>query len=296
MMRVTQGMISRDLLRQLNNTNSKLYDLQQQLVTGKKITKPSQDPVIASLGIAYRTEVAQINQYSRNMDEVHNWMDNSESALDQANSVLQRIRELTVEASNDTYTDDQRKDIQKEVIQLKEQLVNIVNTKVAGKYIFNGTNTSAPPVTIDASGNVTTAYNANAVQIEVNNGIKIPVNVNPNDAFPPSLFADIQDLEAAIGATPSDGKQIGSFLDKIDQHIDEVVGARAELGARMNRVDMIDNRIGAQKQIAETMMANNEDAQFEQVLVDYQTQLSVQRAALAVGSKIIQPTLVDFLS
>jgi len=295
MMRVTQGMISRDLLRQLNNTNSKLYDLQQQLVTGKKITKPSQDPVIASLGIAYRTEVAQINQYSRNMDEVHNWMDNSESALDQANSVLQRIRELTVEASNDTYTDDQRKDIQKEVSQLKEQLVNIVNTKVAGKYIFNGTNTSAPPVTIDASGNVTTAYNANAVQIEVNNGIKIPVNVNPNDAFPSTLFADIQDLEAALGATPSDGKQIASFLDKIDQHIDEVVGARAELGARMNRVDMIDNRIGAQKQIAETMMANNEDAQFEQVLVDYQTQLSVQRAALAVGSKIIQPTLVDFL-
>jgi flagellar hook-associated protein 3 FlgL len=296
MMRVTQGMISRDLLRQLNNTNSKLYDLQQQLVTGKKITKPSQDPVIASLGIAYRTEVAQINQYSRNMDEVHNWMDNSESALDQANSVLQRIRELTVEASNDTYTDDQRKDIQKEVIQLKEQLVNIVNTKVAGKYIFNGTNTSAPPVTIDASGNVTTAYNANAVQIEVNNGIKIPVNVNPNDVFPQSLFDDIQDLESALTTTPSDGKQIGSFLDKIDQHIDEVVGARAELGARMNRVDMIDNRIGAQKQIAETMMANNEDAQFEQVLVDYQTQLSVQRAALAVGSKIIQPTLVDFLS
>jgi len=295
MMRVTQGMISRDLLRQLNNTNSKLYDLQQQLVTGKKITKPSQDPVIASLGIAYRTEVAQINQYSRNMDEVHNWMDNSESALDQANSVLQRIRELTVEASNDTYTDDQRKDIQKEVIQLKEQLVNIVNTKVAGKYIFNGTNTSAPPVTIDASGNVTTAYNANAVQIEVNNGIKIPVNVNPNDVFPQSLFDDIQDLESALTTTPSDGKQIGSFLDKIDQHIDEVVGARAELGARMNRVDMIDNRIGAQKQIAETMMANNEDAQFEQVLVDYQTQLSVQRAALAVGSKIIQPTLVDFL-
>jgi len=291
-------MLSQDLLRQLNNANSKLSDLQEQLTTGKKISKPSQDPVVASLGIAYRTDVNHVDQYTRNMDQVHSWMDNSDSALNQANSVMQRIRELTVEASNGTYTDDQRKSIDKEVGQLKEQLANIANTQVAGRYIFNGTDTSTKPVQADSTqpGGYSVSANTSDVMIEVGDGIKIPVNVKPSDAFPQDLFKDLSDLETALTKTGSSGTEIGGFLDKIDGHINQLVGARAELGARQNRVDMIDNRLSAQKQTAETMMSNNEDAQFEQVLVDYQTQLSVQRAALAVGSRVIQPTLVDFLS
>jgi flagellar hook-associated protein 3 FlgL len=296
-MRVTQSMMAQDFLRQLNGSYSKLADLQQQLATGKKITRPSQDPVVATLGIAYRTDVAHVDQFTRNMDNVHKWMDNSDAALDQANSVLQRIRELTVEGSNGTYTDDQRKSIQKEVTQLKEQLVTIANTKVGGQYIFNGTDTGNPPVTLNADGTVTTNYGTNPsdVLIEVNDGIKIGVNVNPSQAFPQGLFDNLNGLETALSKTGSSGKEIGDFLDKIDGNISQLVSSRSELGARENRVEMIDNRISSQKQIAETIMSKNEDADFEKVLVEFQTQQSVHRAALAVGAKIIQPTLVDFL-
>lgn len=299
-MRVTQSMMSQDFLRQLNNSTNKLSDLQEQLATGKKITRPSQDPVVASLGIAYRTDVAHVDQFTRNMDEVHKWMDNSDSALDQANSALQRVRELTVQASNDTYTDDQRKSIQKEVAQLKEQLVNIANTNIAGKYIFNGTNTSNPPFSIDNTVQpsvVTTKYgtNPNDVQIEVNDGIKVSVNVNPSQAFPQGLFDDLTNLEKDLTKTGSSGTEIGSYLGNLDNDISQLNASRAELGARENRIDMIDNRLATQKQTAEKAMANNEDADFEKVLVDFQTQQSVHQAALAVGARIIQPTLVDFL-
>lgn len=297
-MRITQSMMSQDLLRNLNSSYNKLSDLQQQLYTGKKISRPSQDPVVASLGIAYRSTVNQVNQYSRNMDEVHKWMDGSDSALDETNSVLQRIRELTVEASNDTYTDDQRQGVQKEVDQLKQQLVNIANTKVGDKYIFNGTKTTEAPVTLNSDGTVTTSYEdakPDDVMIEVNDGIKIGVNVDPSKAFSNDLFKDINDLETALSTPGSDGKTIGGFLDKIDSHISDLTSAQAELGARENRADLIDNRLSDQKQSAQTLMSKNEDADFETVLVNFQTQQSVYQASLAVGARIIQPSLVDFL-
>ncbi|MFC4618548.1 flagellar hook-associated protein FlgL [Camelliibacillus cellulosilyticus] len=298
-MRVTQGMLSQDLIRQLNNSTNRLSQLYQQLYTGKKISKPSDDPVIATLGIGYRTEVNQVDQYTRNMDEVHKWMDSSDSALKEANDVLQRIRDLIVEASNDSYSEDQRVDAEKEIEQLKKQLGTIANTQVAGKYIFNGTNTTNPPVTVTDGdpSTVTINYDPNNVKnvnIEVSPGIKIGVNVNPANVFSQQLFDDLDDLENTLKGGGK-GTEISGFLDKIDGHLDNVSGTQAELGAIENRVDLIDNRLSNQKQLATDIMAKNEDADFEKTLIDYLTQQNIHQAALSVGSRIIQPTLVDFL-
>jgi len=294
MMRVTQGMISQDFLRQLNNSTSTLATLQQQLMTGNKITKPSQDPVIATLGIAYRTDVTHVDQYSRNMDTVHQWMDSSDDALSEANKVLTRISELTTEASNDTYTADQRADVEKEIDQLKQQLASVANTQVAGKYIFNGTQTSTKPINDDYTLN----YDPDEVKdvtIAVNKGVNIQVNVNPNDVFSQSLFDDIGDLQDALKDSESTGQDISHYISVIQGHMDEVTSAQADLGARENRVDLTDNRLADQKDSTETIMANNEGADFETTLVEYETQQTIHNAALAVGSKIMQTTLVDFL-
>ncbi|GGE36198.1 flagellar hook-associated protein 3 [Pullulanibacillus camelliae] len=293
-MRVTQGMISQDFLRQLNNSSSSLATLQQQLMTGNKISKPSQDPVVATLGIAYRSDVAHVDQFSRNMDTVHQWMDASDSALDETNQVLTRLNELTTEASSDSYTSDQRADIEKEVEQLKQQLVTVANTQVAGKYIFNGTQTSKKPVNDDYTLNYD-PDNVKDVNITVNNGIQIKANVNPNDVFSQSLFDDIGKLQDALKDSDSKGADISKYISVIQGHMDDVTAAQADLGARENRVDLIDNRLSNQKQTTETIMTNNEGADFESTLVNYQTQQTIHNAALAVGSKIMQPTLVDFL-
>ena len=55
-----------------------------QLSTGKKISRPSDDPVIAMKGMNFRTQVSEVEQFKRNVGEVHNWMDNSDAALDKA--------------------------------------------------------------------------------------------------------------------------------------------------------------------------------------------------------------------
>jgi flagellar hook-associated protein 3 FlgL len=182
--------------------------------------------------------------------------------------------------------------IGKEIRQLKEHLVSIANTKVAGKYIFNGNDTTNPPVSIIA-GTVTVSSNSNPVKIEMSNGIEVAVNMDPTKVFNTNLFKDIKDLEDALNGNNT--MPIDGFLGKLDTNINNLVSERAELGARYNRVELIDTRVSEQEVIANRILSDNEDADIERVITDLKMQETVHRAALGVGSRIMQPTLMDFL-
>jgi flagellar hook-associated protein 3 FlgL len=298
-MRVTQSMLSTNMLRHISQSYERMGKTQEQLATGKKISRPSDDPVVAMKGMTYRTNLTEVEQYKRNLSEAYNWMDNSDAALDKATNVLQRIRELTVQASNDTLEPSQRQMIGKEVSQLKDHLASIANTQVAGKYIFNGNDTTNPPVDLSVNPPIVST-NSNQVKIEMSKGIEVAVNINPTNVFTYTagapaggIFGDISELEKTLNGTGS--IPIQDFLGKLDANIDNLVKERAELGARYNRVELIDARVGEQEVIANRILSDNEDADIERVITDLKMQESVHRAALSVGSRIIQPTLMDFL-
>lgn len=302
-MRVSQSMLSNNMLRNLSNSYSNLGKYMDQLSTGKKVNKPSDDPVVAMKGMDYRSQVTEVEQYQRNISEVHNWMDNSDSALDKATQALQRLRELAVQGSNGTYEEGQRKNIAAEVDQLKDHLIDIANTKVNDKYLFNGTGTtgsinvdgdSVPPVTTNGEGDVTAvATNTDSVLIEVLDGTKLKANVDGTKVFGSDFFTQIEEFSNALKGNNSEGAE--QAIANLDKHINNVVNERADLGARMNRLDLIENRVADQEIAATKMMSDNEDADMEKVIMNLTTQESIHRAALSAGSRIIQPTLLDFL-
>lgn len=145
-MRTTQTMLANNSLRHMSSGYQNLGKIMDQLSTGKKINRASQDPVVAMNGMRYRTQVTEVEQFKRNLGEVYNWMDTADSTLDSVTQSLHRIRELTVQASNDTYEETQRANMAKEISQLREHLVALGNTKANNKYIFNGTNTTTAPI------------------------------------------------------------------------------------------------------------------------------------------------------
>ncbi|SFA88230.1 flagellar hook-associated protein 3 FlgL [Lentibacillus halodurans] len=294
-MRITQSMLSNNMMNNLTNSYSRMNTQMEKLSTGKKINRPSDDPVIAMKGMGYRSQVTEIEQYQRNTNEMHTWMDNSDTALDKATQTLQKMRELAVQASNDTYDAEERQNIREEVEQLKEHLIDIANTNANGNYIFNGTDTDIKPITVQEDGSLTFSGESDPFMIEVAKGTKLQANVDTSEIFDEELFnTDIQNFIDALGEGDNQAA-IEDSIETLDESINDVINARADLGARMNRVELVENRLSEQEVTATKTLSENEDIDYAKAITELMTQESVHRAALSAGGRIIQPTLIDFL-
>ncbi|MFD1926870.1 flagellar hook-associated protein FlgL [Sporosarcina siberiensis] len=306
-MRITQSMLSNNMLRNLSTSYYKMGKLQEQINTGKKVNRPSDDPVVAMKGMGYRMQVDKVAQYQRNMGEVHNRLDSSDDALDKVGSALIRVQELTVDAANDTKTHDDRLKILKEIEQLQAQVRDLANTKVGDKHLFSGTKTDSPLFGENAAGDKTIGGVVMPVSpgtipaegfekditIEVFDGVELNVNTNGY-----KLFKELDDVMSGLIATIKAGKsgeEISNHLKDINKAQDSVLETRADIGARQNRAEMMENRLESQEAAAKKQMSENEDIDYEKTITEMITQESIHRAALSVGARIIQPSLVDFL-
>ncbi|MBW0932723.1 flagellar hook-associated protein FlgL [Priestia megaterium] len=292
-MRVTQGMLAANSLKQISNSYNKLETLQNQLSTGKKITRPSDGPIVATKGMAYRSNLSEVNQYKRNLTEAQSWFDSSESGLEQVNSILQRTKELVVQGLNGTNESDDRQAIAREIEQLKLDYMQVGNTQVAGNYIFNGVNVGAAPISENASGMIESNINLDPFSVEVSKGIQLRVNIHPENIFGQGAFDLMNNVQTAF--EQNDVNSLKDLSTQVDTQLSTLLAERSELGARSNRLELIENRLDSQEITATKMLSNNEDADIEKVITDLTVQESVHRAALGVGAQIIQPTLLDFL-
>lgn len=289
-------MLSSNSLRNLSESYRRMGQYQDQLATGKKITKPSDDPVVAMKGMFYRSGLTEVEQYKRNLSELYLWMENSEAGIEQANNGLQRVRELVVQGKNGSLSPTDRVAIAREVEQIKNDLVQVANTQVSGRYIFHGTDTDNPPVVSDnpptVAGNLTDPT-INTYKVEISRGVSLRANVNPAKVFNQEMFDIVQGIQSAL--QEDNPSVLDGMLGNLDKIMDNLSAERSELGARYNRLEMIDDRIGQQEVMANRVLSDNEDADIERVITDLKTQESVHRAALGVGARILQPTLLDFL-
>jgi flagellar hook-associated protein 3 FlgL len=249
-MRVTQSMLTNNSMRNLSSSYGRMGQLQDQLATGKKITKPSDDPVVAMKGMFYRSNLTSIEQYKRNLSELYLWMDNSEAGIDQANQGLQRVRELTLQGKNGTLSDEDKKAVAVEIEQIKMDLVGVAETKVAGRYIFHGTDVgnspikdgnpadgSAPQVADNLTSTTVGTYN-----VEVSQGVSLKANVNPGNVFSQKLFDTVHNIQKALES--GDTSSLDTELGNLDDVMETLSAERSELGARYNRLEMIDDRLG----------------------------------------------------
>jgi flagellar hook-associated protein 3 FlgL len=279
------------MLRNLSNSYSKIGKYQEQITTGRKFTRPSDDPVSTVKGMAFRTDLNKAEQFTRNIQTVNNWLDTTDDALDQAGTALHRIKELLVQAANDTNTSSDRTKIKEEIEQIKLQLRDIANTKVGNKYIFSGTKTLAP---VFDESDMTGHINEEIVQIEVFDGIKLDVNIPGK-----TLFGNIDNFMSNLSNLLNDdtktGEDISEMLGDLDQLYEEVLAARADIGARQNRVELMTNRLALHETNVTKQLSENEDVDYAKAITEMITAESIHQAALSVGAKIIQQTLVDFI-
>lgn len=291
-MRVTQSMLTNNMLSNLSSSYEKMSKLQEQVSTQKKFSKPSDNPVAAMMGMGYRTNLNQIGQYQSNISEATNWIDSTDDAITESVSAMQRIRELTVQGSNGTYEGEQLKTITEEIKQLKEHLITLGDTQIGGKYIFNGQDTNVRPSSVK-DGNGNTVYGTGDINLEVFSGISLKINTNGSKTFGDALAAG-GSIDKTIEALENGGDVTGT-LEGLDATINTFLGMQAQVGARQNRIELMTDRLKQQEVFATEILSKNEDVDIEKAIMDLTTQESVHSAALSIGAKIMQPSLLDFL-
>ncbi|SNS79062.1 flagellar hook-associated protein 3 FlgL [Bacillus sp. OK838] len=291
-MRVTQSMLTNNMLSNLSSSYEKMAKLQEQVSSQKKFSKPSDNPVAAMMGMGYRTNLNQIGQYQSNIAEATNWIDSTDDAISEAVSAMQRIRELTVQASNGTYEGEQLKNVAEEIKQLKEHLITLGDTQIGGKYIFNGQDTNVRPSSVK-DGNGNTVYGTGDINLEVFSGISLKINTDGSKIFGDALAAG-GSIDQTIDALENGGDVSGT-LAGLDATINTFLGMQAQVGARQNRIELMTDRLKQQEVFASEILSKNEDVDIEKAIMDLTTQESIHNAALSIGAKIMQPSLLDFL-
>jgi flagellar hook-associated protein 3 FlgL len=299
-LRVTSSMLINNFVRNMQINLRRLEQIQDTLASGKKLRRPSDDPVGVVGSLYLRSDLGKHEQFISNIEDAKTWMEITDSALGNATEVLQRARELALYGANGTLPQESRDALACEVEQLRDQLVLIANTTLGGRYIFGGTRTEEPPCVVDSNGDVKWKGNEKNIDYEVAPGVTIPVNCNGKIVFTGSgdeqsdVFKVLNNLVNDL----KDGKtgDISSArIGEIDKIIDRIIETRGELGARINRAEMALDR-AQQQQIKQTeLLASAEDADIAETIVDLKAQENVYRVCLAAGARIIMPTLIDFL-
>ena len=154
-MRITNKMMTNNALYNINNNKNLLSNLEQQYSSGKKITKPSDDPIVAVRALKFRTNLAELNQYyEKNIPDALAWMDVTESALNTVNSIITSMNTYCNQGANDYPTAEDRNAIATNLEQLRGQLYQEGNTNYAGRYVFSGYKTDTSLVFNEATTNL----------------------------------------------------------------------------------------------------------------------------------------------
>lgn len=312
-MRVTNNMIFGATTNHARNHLEKLFGLQNQLATGKKITRPSDDPTGTDRAMLLRGTLKQQEQYQENIRDASTWLTLTDGALSEAYSVMDRARELAVRGSNGTNQNDERVAMAEEIKQLRSQLQVIANSEINGRFIFGGTMTVAQPARVPvfempypdpdptAVPPVTEiAYTGNDVlmDVEVVPGVTLPYNTPGSAAFGAGTDADrafkvLEDLELAL--RNGDSTVISQQIARLDVAMNRVTTERAVVGSRINRLDLLENRYADSAISYKDRLSETEEPEFADVVSQVMQQESVYQASLAASARIIQPSLLDYL-
>lgn len=221
MIRISSQQVFSGGISRLQELNANLNTTQQQISTGKKLNQASDDPVAAARILKLDQEVSRIETYQRNADLATNRLQQEESALTSALDLIQRVRELTVQAGNATLSQNDRLSIAEELEQRLDQLADIANTQDAsGEYIFSGFLGGQPAYVKQPDGSW--QYNGDEGQriLEIDDGVTVAISDHGKE-----IFEDVPAAVSVKSSTVASGYISGLQLENEQQLRDAFGGA-----------------------------------------------------------------------
>ncbi len=219
-MRISTSQIHSQSVNQMLDLQRQAADTQNQIASGRKYRTAADDPVGAPRVERLNRELALREQYQRNMDLAESELRLEESSLDQAGNLLQRVRELTVQAGNPVNSAQDRAFIAAEIETRMEELMALMNTRLAsGDYLFGGNVGGQPPFVTDASGAVRYQGDEGQRAVQIDNALRLPVNDSGKRLFVDVPASRTTAVAYADGANPPGGSGVVTPPRVVDQAV-----------------------------------------------------------------------------
>src|SRR3954452_12994297 len=300
MMRVTQRAVVLTSLKGLNSNLSAVNKIQQQLTSGKTISRPSDSPTGTNTSLITRQSMKANDQYARNITDGQTFLDATDSSIQGMLTQVRRVRDLTVQALNGGAQSAQSQQaIATEVSGIRESMLGQANQVVQGRPLFGGVTSGNKAY--DASGAYVGIGGAGGVAVQPLTRRVSDVETIRVDLSGPEAFTDRttgKDLFAVVNSVVShvdDTTALADDLKDLDGVINGMLAAAADVGTRSARMQTAGTVNSSTALNLKTQLSDTEDIDLPKTIMELQMQQNGYQAALQATAKVIQPTLLDFL-
>ena len=307
-MKISTGLYFDRATTQLGNVQGELATTQQQLSTGKQIVKPSDAPDKAALVTRLESELSRQVGYQDTLKAVNVRLTAEETALKNTSDVMYRIKELAVQAANDTLSPQDRKSVALELNNLKDQVLSLANSQDSnGNYLFSGSRTGVPAFSKDASGHVSYQGDQARMKVNVGDSRRINLNLPGSDVYTRvvrddgkggkvgvDFFRSLDDLATAVAGGDHINIQRGiAEIDTLQNGISEGLG---QVGSDLTVVDMQNTVLDQVVLQLKTTRSDVEDLDYTTAITKMNKDQLALEAAQSSFAKISQLSLFKFLS
>jgi len=235
-MRVTDSSVYDAINRQISRARKDFTTAQEQAGTGMRVQKPSDDPVAAAAARREISRKALADGGLKNAEHAQMQLDGADGAINDIYEGLSRARELAVGAASSTLGDENRRAAAMEVRKIREQMVALGNTNVAGRYIFGGFRDQAAPFAEDGAF----SGDDSVKEVQTMPGLKVPASISGSTIFglggEDDAFSTLDALATALEA--NDPEAVRGTLTGLNVTAERVLSARSQVGGLLNGVEM----------------------------------------------------------
>lgn len=273
----------------LASIQEQLYKANQVVATGKRITALSDDPVGLTQSLHVKSALSNLEQLGHNISMGKSWLTASESALSQAQDIISDARALCVQMVSGTIDLSQQAPAATIVQNHIDEIVSLGNTEINGQYVFAGWKTDTVPFGQDG----TYHGDNHAFTIKIGNDTTIEIGADGEAIFQ-DLFTTLSDLKDALEGNDVEG--IRATMTNLDIDLDRITTKISDIGSKVLRMET-NEQIFQEVTISNTQrLSEIEEADMAAAIIDLESRQVVYQAALASSARIMQLSLVDFLS
>lgn len=307
-------MLFRSALGDLGRLRARMAATQEQAASGLRINRPSDDPTGAGRVRVLETTLDSLHQYERNISATRARVAAAETAIANSSEVMIRARELAVAGANGTLDASTRAQIATEVEGLHASLLAESNAALSRGHLFAGFLSDTAPFasagafTLPPPGSPTVSFagDSNEIRIDIEDGVRISASFDGRTIFMGDANGDgapdagrddgfdvLGDLRDALMS--NDPVQIAAALPRIDAVLDQLQTARTRVGATETRLEAAVQRVSDRIVQTQIQLSGVRDADLAEVISTLVRDENALRASLETMSRLLPPSLMDFL-